>query len=274
MTMNKIKIIDENVPLPKAFVKLGKMKYMSKYVETGTIRFAPACEFSGMQEGRDGVADRYEGSLFYPISKLYMAPLLSDCENGAVYGKPVKVADTAFRRVTTPAIQKIPFHCLYCYENPAMNAIIRLDNYDQLVKEFPDYDAAVIIHNPSEFLRRLESKFEIYANHVRYTNGTPSEDELHNGIHFLYYKRADYKEQKEFRITLPTLRINNPELYEIGSLSDIAYCVPLKHLKYGKIIVDNETDFQRLKEHCEKLGFGVCDGSEFSIMTEKPIATN
>lgn len=133
-----IKISDANVPLPKAFVKLGKMKYMKKYVDKGELRFAPACEFSHMQEGLDGVADRYDGSLFYPISKLYVAPLLSDEENGVVYGKPVKIADAAIQRITTPTIQHIPFHCLYCYKKPAINAIIRLDNFDQVVQEFPD----------------------------------------------------------------------------------------------------------------------------------------
>lgn len=51
-------INDTHVPLPKAFVKLGKKAYMEKYVDRGELRFAPACEFSHMQEGRDGVADR------------------------------------------------------------------------------------------------------------------------------------------------------------------------------------------------------------------------
>ena len=258
-----INIIDTNVPMPYAFVKLGKMEYMKKYVADGAIRFSPASEFSHMQEGQDGVADKYEGSLFYPISKLYVAPLLSDNENGVVYGKSVKVADTAVQRLTTLTIQKIPFHCLYCYDNPATNAIIRLDNYDQVVQEFPDYDAAVIIHNPLNFLHMLENKFEIYANYVKYTERTPFEDELSNDIHCLYYKREKYKEQNEFRIALPQLRIDRPEVYQIGSLSDIAYCVPLKYLKYGIIVADDEDKFQLLRKHCEILGFSVGGGYEF-----------
>lgn len=262
-TNDRIKINDDNVPLPKAFVKLGKIEYMEKYVNDGAIRFAPAYEFSHMQEGRDGVADRYEGSLFYPISKLYVAPLMSDNENGVVYGKPVKIADTAIQRLTTPTLQKIPFHCLYCYENPAMNAIVRLDNYDQVVQEFPDYDAAVIIHNPLKFLHILESKFEIYANHVKYTDRTPTEDELSNNIHCLYYKREEYKEQNEFRIALPLLRIDKPEIYQIGTLSEIAYCVPLKFLKHGIIMAEDEETFQCLKKRCESLGFSVGKGNGF-----------
>lgn len=256
---NTIRIIDKDVPLPKAFIKLGKIEYMAKYVDEGELRFAPAYEFSHMQEGKDKVADRYEGALFYPISQLYVAPLLSDDENGVVYGKPVKVADKAIQRITTSTMQRIPFHCLYCYENPAMNAVVRLDNYDQIVHEFPDYDAAVIIYNPLEFLRKIEKNFEIYANHVKYTDKTPHEDELSNDIHCLYYKRKAYKEQKEFRIALPKLRIESPEVYKMGSLLDVAYCVPLKQLKHGVIIADNNDDYQCLKERCEKLGFGVAD---------------
>lgn len=85
-----------------------------------------------MQEGNDKIADKYEGSLFYPVSKLHAAPLLSDDENGVVYGKPFKVAATGTQQTTSTAIQHIPFHCLYCYNNPPMNAVVCLDNYDQI----------------------------------------------------------------------------------------------------------------------------------------------
>ncbi|MEG0959986.1 MAG: hypothetical protein RSE60_02790 [Erysipelotrichaceae bacterium] len=89
----KYKITDTKIPLPKAFVKLGKHEYMTKYIDDGCLRFSPALEFSKMQEGRDKIADKYEGSLFYPITKLYVAPLISDDENEIKYGKPIKVAD-------------------------------------------------------------------------------------------------------------------------------------------------------------------------------------
>lgn len=261
-------IKDASILLSKAFMKLGKMEHMTKYIEEGDLRFAPAYEFSHMQEGRNKIADRYEGFLFYPVSKLYAAPLLSDDENGVVYGKPFKIADTAIQRLTTPTIQRIPFHCLYCYNNPPMNAVVRLENYDQIVQEFPDYDAAVIIHNPLEFLNKLRERYEIYANYVKYTDRTPLEDELTNDIHCLYYKREEYKAQNEFRIVLPKLRIEKPEIYRIGSLLDIAYCVPLKHLKHGVIIASNDDEFQCLKKHCEKLGLGVGDSSKFFDVRE------
>lgn len=265
---DKLVIDDTNVPLPKAFIKLGKMEHMTRYIKDGLVRFAPAREFSHMQEGRDGVADRYEGSLFYPISDLYAAPLLSDDEKGVVYGKPIKIADTAIQRLTTPTLQKIPFHCLYCYRNPAMNAIVKLENYDQLIQEFPDYDAAVVIHNPLTFLKIFERKFEIYANYVKYSDRTPLQEELTNDIHCLYYKREEYREQNEFRIALPQLQIDRPEIYQIGSLSKVAYCVPLKHLKHGVIMAENEEYFQLLKQRCEALGYGVDEGFDFDKSKE------
>ena len=57
---------------------------MERYIDNGSLRFAPAYEFSHMQEVNDKIADKYEGSLFYLISKIYTAPLLSDDENGVV----------------------------------------------------------------------------------------------------------------------------------------------------------------------------------------------
>ncbi len=250
-------INDLNVALPKAFVKFGKIEYMAKYFDEGSLRFAPASEFCHMKEGQDKVADRYEGSLFYPITQLYAAPLLSDNKNGVVYGKPFKIADKAEQRITTATIQKIPFHCLYCYNNPPMNAVVRLKNYDQLVQEFPYYDAAVIVYKPLEFLKKLESKFEIYVNYVKYVDKTPCEDELTNQIHCLYYKRKEFEAQNEFRIALPKLRIEKPEIYKVGSLVDIAYCVPIKCLKHGIVVANNDADFQALKNGCTKSGYRI-----------------
>ena len=73
----KYKITDTRVPLPKAFVKLGKQEYMTKYIDEGSLRFSSALEFSKMQEGTDKIADKYEGPLFYQITDLYVAPLVS-----------------------------------------------------------------------------------------------------------------------------------------------------------------------------------------------------
>lgn len=88
---NKIK--DTNIPMPRAFIKLGKLEYMKRYIDNGSLRFVSAYEFSHMQEENDKIADKYEDSLFYPVSKIYTAPLLSDDENGAVYGKPFTCAN-------------------------------------------------------------------------------------------------------------------------------------------------------------------------------------
>ncbi len=47
--------------MPKAFVKLGKFKHIGKHIDNGDLRFAPAYEFSHMQEGKDIIADKYDG---------------------------------------------------------------------------------------------------------------------------------------------------------------------------------------------------------------------
>lgn len=261
--MKNVEIKDSHILLPNALIKLGKKEYMANYIDYGELRFAPAAEFSRMKEGCDKIADKYEGSLFYSASDLYAAPVLVDDENEYKCGKPFKITDYANLSITDSYIQHIPFHCLYCYKNPAMNAIVRLENYNQICKDFPEYDTAVIIYNPPAFLDKLKEKYEIYANYVQYTDETPVEDEIINQIHFLYYKRLEYKEQNEFRIALPKLQIDKPEIYKFGTLLDIAYCLPLKCLNHGVIIANNDADFQYLKEHCIKSGFGVGESSNF-----------
>ena len=250
------------MPLPKAFIKLGKSKYMYNYIEKGEIRFSPAKVFTSMEEGNDKIADRYEGSLNYPISHLLIAPIIGENENGTpIYGKVSKIADRGRLRWTNKALQTIPFHCLYCYEQPPINAVIRLENYDDIVREFPDYDSAVIIYNVTEFLNRIKTNFEIYCNRIMYTDTTPSESDIENQIHPLFYKRKIFEQQKEFRIALPQLRIDEAQNYRIGSIEDIAYCVPLKVLRHGIIIAENNDIFEEIRANCERSGLGVGDKS-------------
>lgn len=248
-----LEIVDKNIPLPKAFIKLGKFMYMKKYLENGELRFSPAKTFTKMQEGNDKIADKYEGSLFYPVKCVVDAPIISTDENGMpVYGKGFMIADKADFSITFNKIQRIPFHCLYCYDKPVMNALIRLDNYDQIVQEFPDYDTAVIICNTHEFIGRIKEKFEIYCNYIKYTEITLSESEIENPIHFLFYKRKLYEQQKEFRIALPNLMIEESHNYQIGPITDIAYCMPLKYLEKGIIVAENQDILEELKKSHEK----------------------
>lgn len=117
-------------------------------------------------------------------------------------------------------------------------------------------------------MKKIKVHFELYANFVKYTDITPLEDELENQIHYLYYKRTAFKEQNKFRIALPKLRIKKPEIYQVGSLLDIAYCLPLKHLKHGVIIANNDSDFQCLKKRCQEVGFYVGESSKFIVPSE------
>lgn len=251
-------IKDIKIPLPNAFIKLGQSQYMEKYIMNGELRFSPAKVFTKMDEGKNKIADTHEGSLYYQISHLVAASIIGENSDGTpIYGEIFEIADSAFQRFTNETIQKIPFHCLYCYNYPPINAFVRLENYDNVVEEFPEYDSAVIIYNVVEFLNRIKSKFKIYCNYVTYTDVTPTEIEIENQIHLLFYKRKKYEQQKEFRIALPQLRKDEAQNYNIGSIEDIAYCVPLSVLKHGIIIAETEDIFEEIKANCEQRGFRV-----------------
>lgn len=99
-----------------------------------------------------------------------------------------------------------------------------------------------------------------------YTDTTPSESDIENQIHPLFYKRKMFEQQKEFRIALPQLRIDEAQNYNIGSIEDIAYCVPLRMLKHGIIIAENDDVFEEIKANYERNGFGV--GSKLNTEPE------
>lgn len=257
------KIIDTNIPLPKALIKFGKYKHMKKYLDYGEMRFSPAKCFSEKKEGLDKVADNNEASLYYPVENVVCAPII-DYDNGRpIYGEVKNLADKADLRLTNKTIQKIPIYSLYCYDNEPINAIVGLENYNQIVNDFPEYDSAVIIYDVVEFIKRIKLKFEIYLNKVIYTDTTPSECEIDNLIYMLFYKRKKYENQKEFRIALSQLRLDEAKNYYIGSISDIAYCVPLKVLKQGIVIAENDDVLQKLKTYCNENGYKIGEAKQF-----------
>lgn len=249
-----------NDSLPKAFIKFGKFEYMRKYIDEGELRFSTANEFCNMLIGNDKIADKFEGSFYYSATNLCIAPVYSDDVDGIDFGDVTKIDGEFNLRITNQTIQHIPIHCLYSYDGAPMNALVRLDNYDQLVSGFGDYNTAVIIYRPREFLDKLRCKFKIYAESVKYTDRTPLETEVENMAQCLYYKRREFAEQKEFRISLPDEQIKKAENYVFGSLLDVAYSVPLNILKKGFIIAENEAELERIKRRYDgtKLEFGEC----------------
>jgi hypothetical protein len=133
-----------------------------------------------------------------------------------------------------------------------MNALVKLDNYDEIVKGMGDeYDTAVIIYNPLKFIEQINKIYSVYCNNVIYCDRTPSEGEIENTIHYLFYKRTKYSEQREFRIALPALSWDKADNINIGSILDIAYSVPLDSLKYGIVIAESKEKFDELSKILE-----------------------
>ena len=230
---------------------------MWKYIDEGELRFSIADEFRHMKNGNNKIADSHEGCLYYFAVNVCIAPMSSDNMDDIDHENVKEIEGEFPIRITNPTIQHIPIHCLYCYNDSPMNALVKLENYDQLVSGLDDYDTAVIIYKPLEYIDKLKSKFQIYADHVEYVNTTPSETEVNDMIRYLYYKRKEFAEQKEFRISLPTEQIEKPENYNFGSLLDVAYCVPLKAFKNGLIIAENQDEFQRIKNSFENRGMKI-----------------
>ena len=56
---------------------------------------------------------------------------------------------------------------------------------------------------------------------------------------------------------MPKLRIEEAKNYNIGSIEDIAYCIPLKFLEHGIVISNTEESFEEIKKNCEYSGFRV-----------------
>lgn len=255
--MIKNTIISNRVKLPQFFIKFGKKDYLLDTLYNGNIRFSPIKSYSKNTTQSNGkIEDSYDGSLYYPIECIVVAPVIKDDLNEYVTGTPRLLADRGSMRITSHRDLLIPILSLYSFDSPSIDGLVKLDNYDDVVSNFPDYDSALIIYNPLEFIKRLENKNHIYANYVVYTDQSPTEFDIDNQIHSLYYKRQEYSSQREFRIVLMDDLIDEPKFITIGPITDIAHIVPINLLKKGIIAKNNEI-ISKLQKFCEKQGYGV-----------------
>ena len=71
---------------------------------------------------------------------------------------------------------------LYSYWYQPINSVVRLDNYDMVTKDMPNYDSAVIIYNPLKFIEKIEAITSIHCNHIQYTDETPNDFEIENKL--------------------------------------------------------------------------------------------
>lgn len=233
---------DNHILLPKALIKFGEKKYIDLMCEKGEIRFSPSKSFNSNEQNL--INDNYEANAFYKVSNIYYALLNEDTNT---YGTPKKLANETIMRTKNNYVSKIPFSCYYYSESSVINHLFRIDNYDELVDALDEkYDTALIILNVPEYFERLKKINNIYFNYVYYVAETPTETEETNHLHFLFYKRINYKNQKEFRIALPDIQVENPVNINIGSISDIAFEVPMSKLKNGIILATSKEKMNEL----------------------------
>lgn len=248
--MNTNKIL-----LPPALIKLGEKKYMNQFFD-GNMRISPISKFKKMEEGKDKIADKYEGELYHPVENLYIAPILSDTKEKIKYGKPIKISNETELKFSYQNLLNSAMFSLYSYWYQPINSVVRLDNYDMVTKDMPNYDSAVIIYNPLKFIEKIEKITSIYCNHIQYTDETPNDFEIENKLQTLFYKRKQFEEQKEFRIILPEIKLDDSTSIQITSLEDCAYLVPLTVLKKGILIADSIENFNQLSNKHSNMKFG------------------
>lgn len=237
------------IQLPPALIKLGEEKYMKLFFD-GNMWLSPISKFKKMKEGKDKIADKYEGELYHPVQDLCIAPIISDTKEKIEYGMPIKIANETELRFSYKNLLNNAMFALYSYWYKPINSIVKLYNYDMLKNDMPTYDTAVIIYNPLRFLEKIKKITSIYCNHIQYTDETPNDFEIENKLQTLFYKRKQFEEQKEFRIILPEMKLSDSTNLKIDSLGDCAYLVPLTALKKGILIADSREKYnQLLKKH-------------------------
>lgn len=222
----------------------------------GSMWISPISKFKKMEEGKDKIADKYEGELYHSVEDLYIAPIISDTNEKIEYGKPIKITNKTELRFSYQNLLNSAMFSLYSYWYQPINSVVRLDNYDMVTKDMPNYDSAVIIYNPLKFIKKIEENTPIYCNYIQYTDKTPNDFEIENKFQTLFYKRRQFEEQKEFRIIFPKIKLDDSTSFQITSLEDCAYLVPLNALKKGILIADSKEKYNQLLKKHSNIEFG------------------
>lgn len=255
--MSDYRLEDKEVKLPKNFIKFGKKEHMIQMIGNGVLHVEPSITFSKSNQTNNAIYDNYDGCLYYPIRDLYVFPLINEKEQ--LYGKGIKLANSSELRVRNDLIDKTPIFCLYKYDFDIINSIIKLD--PKILLEFSDYDYAVIILKPLSFLKQIKKYKNFYANSIIYKNSTPSENDISNKIHYLFYKKENYSYQAEFRIAFIEEQKEKGYEFEIGSILEYSLLVPLDSLRKGLLIAESyEKGKELIEEYKNKynMDFGEC----------------
>ena len=208
-----------------AFIKFGKKEHIESLVNEGKLFLNTVTEFKKIDDNYRG--DKNEGASHLLQSaharieirlpeEIRKEPLILDSSNGLIGQIVMSFGEYSGKNI----------YSLYMLEASESASI------DSRMEQFGEY--AAFIHNPKEFLNRVESKLK--QSNISFEAGQVSyiDEQSFEGDLSLFKKFSAYKYQNEYRILISSKK-NEPFILNIGPINDIAYALPVEIFHSMKI---------------------------------------
>lgn len=213
--------------------KSMKHEYLEDTMKEGKFCFCHPTVFNRWEDRESAQYDRWEGHSSVEAIDLYVAPIVSEKEDGTiVYGKILKLADRGIVHTQTGEAKHTPICCFRMIEQEDVEIIDEKHfsfsingTEERIMKEF-GHDTFVLIQI-APFLERIRKTVpSCYTGAVVYQdtmNKSPfTLDDKHQEIaEQIYRKDERFSWQKEYRIALEPA-IEEKTFVKIGSIEDIA----------------------------------------------------
>lgn len=208
-----------------AFAKFGSKEFMEDLINNGTIFLNTVNKFKQFEDDFRG--DKNEG-----VSDL----IQSDFTNLELRLPESLGGGVLTLNKSTGLVGQIYINDInYTNSNIYSLYMIYPDEkfkVDNRVFQFGEY--VVLIHNPHEFLNRIEDTLD--KMNLKYECGVVEyiDKNTFQGHMSIFNKFSSYAYQNEFRFHVRN-KEDNPLILKLGSLKDIAKLLPAEYLKYMEI---------------------------------------
>mgnify|MGYP000877935856 FL=1 len=212
-----------------SLIKIGKSEYQQALFEKGQIYMQTAQYFKTLEDD-EGRGDKLEGAI--NVEQLTWIKMLSgdqeiliEKSNGSMIRGNVVTDDLNFNCNIYSMIGLTE-------DDINIEAPIDLSN-----SSLGDY--FILIYNVREFNKRIKEKLEEMKLKNSWDMVTYYDEYQHEGKLDIFMKSAKFKSQKEIRY-VAFRDENEPLIFEIGNISDIAIKCSIDKLRSIKLINENE----------------------------------
>jgi copper chaperone CopZ len=202
-----------------SFIKFGEKTHLLNLLNEGeiycnTIHYFSKLENEDLRKDKnDGIAELKQ---VYNIKFKVKGKIIATSERAQLYLRNNEDKGNIF--------------CLYGIETEKLNLEKNTQQKLNLNTESIDFaDYALIIFDPSEFVKRVKAKVEKNGYKFQFSPVTYYDDQSHNGELTPFHKSNKYKHQNEIRFWIPN-KENVPLIFKIGSINDISFLIAKKDL--------------------------------------------